>query len=143
MFKTGINAIVFYTVEIFKSAGTKMDPNLSSIVVGVVLLVSVTISAFLIDRLGRRILLIISDGGMAIGLFGLGLFFYLKEENVDGIADSLGWLPLASLMMFVASFNFGYGPVPWLYCGELLPAHVKGDGFVKFTCINGIKRSQY
>jgi SP family facilitated glucose transporter-like MFS transporter 8 len=105
----------------------------------------------LIDKAGRRILLIISDSGMAVGLLGLGIFFYLKEQNSitlgeqidycgtynstgletevysESSPEGLAWLPLASLMLFVLSFNFGFGPVPWLCLGELLPAHVKGN----------------
>ncbi|OXA62964.1 Facilitated trehalose transporter Tret1 [Folsomia candida] len=145
-----INAVVFYNVKIFASAGTTIDPNLSSIIVGIVLLISITISAFLIDKAGRRILLIISDSGMAIGLLGIGIYFYIKEQNAIALGERIDycnsfnetgaelqsestpegytWMPLASLMLFVLSFNFGYGPVPWLYLGELLPSHVKGFG---------------
>jgi facilitated trehalose transporter len=145
---SGLNAVIFYTVQIFKSAGTAINPNISSIIVGLVLLISNTVATFLIDKIGRRILLIVSDSGMALGLFGLGLFFYLKDLNsinlgetidycnshnatgyeneINSVPESLGLLPLASLMLFVASFNFGFGPIPLLYIGELLPSHVKG-----------------
>lgn len=107
---------------------------------GIVLLISITISAFLIDKAGRRILLIISDSGMAIGLLGIGIYFYIKEQNAIALGERIDycnsfnetgaelqsestpegytWMPLASLMLFVLSFNFGYGPVPWLYLGE-------------------------
>ena len=43
----------------------------------------------------------------------LGVFFYLKEEG-----EAPGWLPLTSLMMFIASFSLGYGPIPWVLMGE-------------------------
>lgn len=112
-----------------------------------------------VDKVGRRILLILSDSGMALGLLGLGIFFYIKEQNnlgeqpghcnnsynetvgqVSQVAEytpeGLAWLPLASLMLFVLSFNFGYGPVPWLYLGELLPSHVKGILCPSESCVN-------
>ncbi|CAL8101451.1 unnamed protein product [Orchesella dallaii] len=126
---SGINAVIFYTVEIFETSGSNINPNLSSVIVGLVLMISVIISILLIDRAGRKILLIVSDIGMSIALFGLGLYFYLKDEGSDpSLVESLTWLPLASLMLFVTSFNFGFGTVPWLYNGELLPSHVKGLG---------------
>jgi facilitated trehalose transporter len=59
-------------------------------------------------------------------MIGLGTFFYLKEQNDNVLPDGLGWLPLTSLMIFVFAFNFGYGPVPWVFLGEILPSHVKG-----------------
>ena len=45
----------------------------------------------------------------------LGVFFYEKDE---GNADSLGWLPLVSLIIFVTAFSFGLGPMPWLMMGK-------------------------
>lgn len=114
----GINAVIFYTVEIFSSSGSKIDPNLSAVIVGLVLMISVIVSILLIDRAGRKVLLIVSDIGMCIALFGLGLYFYFKEttevpEPVEGeepvitVLESLNWLPLACLMLFVTAFNFG------------------------------------
>lgn len=103
----GINAVIFYTVEIFNSSGSNIDPNFSAVIVGLVLMISVIISILLIDRAGRKVLLVVSDVGMCVALFGLGLFFYFKEQGHDELVDSLNWLPLASLMLFVTAFNFG------------------------------------
>jgi len=104
--------------------------------VGVVLVVSCTISSFYIDKLGRKILLILSAVGMAVGMIGLGTFFFLKEKNDNVNPEGLGWLPLTALMLFVFAFNFGYGPVPWLFMGEILPSHVKGFGAGLSTSFN-------
>lgn len=100
--------MIFYTVEIFQSSGSNIDPNLSAVIVGLVLMISVIVSILLIDRVGRKILLIVSSIGMSLALFGLGLFFYFKTETENETTiDSFNWLPLASLMLFVSAFNFG------------------------------------
>lgn len=75
---------------------------------------------------------------MCLSLFGLGTFFYLKENSsIDpAIVESLGWLPLVSLILFIAAFGIGAGPVPWLMAGELLPDKVKGPGVSIATFTN-------
>lgn len=67
---------------------------------------------------------------MSISLFALGTFFYLKENSsVDpAVVESLGWLPLVSLIVFIAAFAIGAGPIAWLMSNELLPAKIKGPG---------------
>lgn len=67
---------------------------------------------------------------MSLSLAGLGAFFYLKENSQTdpAIIESLSWLPLVSLILFIAAFGIGAGPVPWLMTGEVLPAKIKGPG---------------
>ncbi|CAG7834852.1 unnamed protein product [Allacma fusca] len=121
----GINAVTFYSVDIFKDAGTNIDDNLSAIILGVVQVTFVIVSTMVIERLGRRILLILSEVGISISLLALGTYFFIKEQYPEQ-ATGLGWLPLTSLMAYVLSFNFGLGPVPWTLMGELSPPHAKG-----------------
>lgn len=90
------------------------------------------IASLLVERLGRRTLFLISEIIMTISMFALGTFFYLQEEAVteeekEQVA-ALGWLPLTSLILFIAAFGIGAGPMPWLMFGEILPAKVKGPG---------------
>jgi len=118
---SGINAVVFYSVTIFQLAGSSIDRFVSSISIGVVQLVCTLLSAFLVDRAGRRVLLMISGSLMAVSLAILGTFLYLKPTMDDDIADTLGWIPLGSLIMFVVAYSIGYGAVPFLVMGELFP----------------------
>jgi len=120
---SGINAVIFYTVDIFESAGSSLDSNVSSIIVGVVQVAATLLSVFVVDRLGRRVLLLVSDVVMCISLVLLGLFFKLDD---GGNADNIGWLPLVSLITFVIAFSIGFGPLPWMMLGELLPPKIKG-----------------
>ena len=77
----GINAVLFYSTDIFKSAGSSMDPMVSAVIIAVVLSISVIVAAFMIDKFGRKILLLISGVGMCISLVLLGYFYYDKEKN--------------------------------------------------------------
>lgn len=84
----------------------------------------------LVERLGRKTLFIISESIMCLSLVGLGTFFYLKENHSTdpALIESLSWLPLVSLIVFIGAFGIGAGPVPWLMTGEVLPAKIKGPG---------------
>lgn len=121
---SGINAVIFYTNSIFKSAGSTMDENLCSIVVGVVQVLMTFVSALLIDRAGRRILLLQSCIVMGACLVTLGIYFNIKESG--GNVTNIGWLPLLSVVLFIVSFSLGFGPIPWMMMGELFAPDVKG-----------------
>lgn len=121
---SGINAVIFYTLKIFKDAGSTLDPELSVIIVGVVQCVVTYTASLLVDRAGRRILLLISHSVMAICLGVLGYFFYIKEQGED--VSSLGFIPLASVVLFIIVFSLGAGPIPWLMAGELFTSEIKG-----------------
>lgn len=71
---------------------------------------------------------------MIITLFALGGFFYQKDSGGD--VSSIGWLPLASLMGYVLCFSLGFGPIPWLMMGEILPAKIRGSAASVATGFN-------
>lgn len=120
---SGINAVIFYTVPIFKAAGSSLDPDVCSIIVGFVQVVMTFASSLLIDRAGRKILLIFSSTVMAICLAILGYYFDMKAEGKD--VSHIGWLPLLCVVMFIVTFSVGYGPIPWLMMGELFLPDIK------------------
>ncbi|XP_067206047.1 facilitated trehalose transporter Tret1 isoform X2 [Linepithema humile] len=122
---SGINAVIFYTVQIFQDAGSTIDENLSTIIIGIVNFISTFVAASVIDKLGRKMLLYISGVSMAVTLFALGGFFYVKSMGMD--VTSFGWLPLVSLIVYVVGFSLGFGPIPWLMMGEILPAKIRGS----------------
>ena len=74
----------------------------------------------MIDRFGRKILLYVSSVAMTVSLMVLGTFFYIKNCT-DSDVTSYGWLPLGSFVIYVIGFSFGFGPIPWLMMGEILP----------------------
>jgi MFS family permease len=87
--------------------------------------VATAIAAILIDRLGRRVLLLSSALVMIFSLYGLGLYFWMLEHN-PAEAGHLGFLPLSCLCLFIAAFSLGFGPIPWLMMSELFSPEVKG-----------------
>uniref|UniRef100_A0A8D8N7G9 Facilitated trehalose transporter Tret1 n=1 Tax=Culex pipiens TaxID=7175 RepID=A0A8D8N7G9_CULPI len=121
---SGINAVIFYTVPIFQSAGSTMDPAICGIVVGVVQVLMTFVSSVLIDKAGRRILLLQSSFIMGSCLVVLGVYFKLQADKAD--VSGIGWLPLASVVLFIISFSLGFGPIPWMMMGELCAPDVKG-----------------
>uniref|UniRef100_A0A8D9ADR8 Facilitated trehalose transporter Tret1 n=2 Tax=Cacopsylla melanoneura TaxID=428564 RepID=A0A8D9ADR8_9HEMI len=123
---SGINAVIFYSNGIFVAAGSTLDPIICSIIVGAVQIVATGTSVVLVDKLGRRILLMMSDFVMAIALGFLGLYFFLKDTlhlNVQAIA----FLPLLSVVVYIIMFSMGSGPIPWMMIGELFAPEVKGN----------------
>jgi facilitated trehalose transporter len=103
---SGINAVIFYTVSIFEMSGSSVDSNLSTIIVGLVNIAASIFATLLIDRVGRKVLLVVSDIFMFLCLLFLGIFFYLKDNHKE-LIEGLGWIPLVSFVIFVAAFSLG------------------------------------
>jgi len=129
------NAIIFYTVDIFNAAGTGLDPNLCTIIVGAVQVCASIASAILMDKAGRRILLLVSGVAMTLSLAVLGGYFYMKANQPD-VASTIGWLPLTCLILFIVAFSIGFGPIAWMMVGEILPPGVKGAASAMSTSFN-------
>ncbi|KOC68302.1 Facilitated trehalose transporter Tret1 [Habropoda laboriosa] len=120
---SGVNAVIFYTVTIFQAAGSSMAPEVASIVVSLVQLVMSGVAALIVDRAGRKPLLMLSTSVMSASLIALGYYFKQKDSGSD--VSSLGWLPLVSLIVFMVAFSIGLGPVPWMLMGELFSSETK------------------
>lgn len=120
---SGINAVIFFSVSIFQSAGSKIDPAVCSIIIGVVQVLATLAAATLVERAGRKILLIQSSAIMCLCLTALGVYFHLKKTGHD--VSNIGIIPLVSLVLFIVAFSTGYGPIPWMMMGEMLPSDVK------------------
>ncbi|CAH0721286.1 unnamed protein product, partial [Brenthis ino] len=121
---SGINAVLFYMTDIFAASGTDLNPAVATIIIGAVQLVASFITPFVVDRLGRRLLLLVSACGTAIGLTLLGTFFLLAKME-DPIVDSISFLPVLSLVLFIVTYCWGLGPLPWAVMSELFPIEVK------------------
>ena len=130
---TGINTVIYYAPTIFKFAGlpSASAAILASVGVGVVNVALTVVAMQLIDRVGRRPLLLVSLAGMALSLFVLGLAFFLPQ-----LSGSLGWIAVASLMVYVGSFAVGLGPVFWLVLSEIYPLGIRGRAMSVGTVAN-------
>ncbi|CAH1641406.1 unnamed protein product [Spodoptera littoralis] len=121
---SGINAVLFYMTNIFEAANSSLDSAVATIIIGVVQVIASCITPLVVDRLGRRILLLISASGTAIGLGLLGMFFILADKG-SPVVSSIGFLPILSLVLFIVTYCWGLGPLPWAVMSELFPIEVK------------------
>lgn len=120
---TGINAVLFYTTTIFEEANIGLEAGIASIIVVSSQIVGTTFSAALVDRFGRRPMMMVSTVLMALSHISIGTFFTLKNSGQS--VDDLSWLPVASLSIFEVAFGSGIGPVSYVLLGELFTPHAK------------------
>jgi SP family arabinose:H+ symporter-like MFS transporter len=116
---SGINAIIYYGPRIFESAGFGVGGALNGqVIIGIVNVLFTLIAIWKIDRLGRRILLIVGCFGMIAAHLLIGMLFYTGHTE--------GVLLLIVIPVFIAFFAFSYGPVIWTLLAELYPTSVRG-----------------
>ncbi|XP_014517935.2 sugar transporter ERD6-like 16 [Vigna radiata var. radiata] len=119
----GINGIGFYTAETFVAAG--LSSGKAGTVAYACMQVPFTIlGAILMDRSGRRPLIMVSASGTFLGCFIAGIAFYLKDQSL-----LLEWVPILAVtgvLIYIAAFSIGMGPVPWVIMSEIFPINVKG-----------------
>lgn len=120
---SGVNAVIFYTTDIFARSGFDANPSTPTVIVGAVLVVATGVSCVLADSAGRRVLLMVSGTLMCLSIIVLGVDFFLFEVKH---VTSIGWLALVCVIVYIASFSIGWGPVPWLIMSEIFPARAKG-----------------
>lgn len=128
---SGCFALTGYAATIFKESGSMINPHLSSIIVGVFQLIGSILASSLIDRLGRRFLLLVSCAGSALSLFLTGIYSYLHSTGYD--VSSWSYLPIISLSVFVIITAIGLMPVPLVLVTEVLPQKVTFKEFIKQT----------
>jgi SP family arabinose:H+ symporter-like MFS transporter len=116
---TGINAIMYYAPEIFKQTGAGTDSSLTqTIIVGAVNLVFTVVSLWLIDRVGRKVLLLVGAALMTMSLLVVGYAFHTGH--------TAGPVVLLFVLLFVASFAVSFGPIVWLIIAEIFPTRIRG-----------------
>ena len=128
---TGINTVIYYAPTIFQQAGFQSAEGsiIATAGVGLVNVLVTVISIPLLDRVGRRPLLLASLGGMSLSLAALALGF-----AVGGTA--LKWIGVLSLAVYIASFAIGLGPVFWLLISEIFPLQIRGQAASVATMAN-------
>lgn len=124
----GINGINYYTLSIFKAASEGsavfvLNGHVSSIIVAAVFCLATFPSYVLIEKCGRKLLLLTSIGTMILSSVGLGLYFYVKESVEDSGAFRM--IPLACLITFVLAFSSGFGPILYILVAEILSAEIR------------------
>lgn len=119
----GINAIAFYASETFVSAGFASG-NLGNILMGCIQVPVTAVGAILLDKSGRRPLLMVSASGTFVGCFLTGISFYLKGQEIY-----MQWVPplaLSGILIYIGSFSIGMGAIPWVIMSEIFSINIKG-----------------
>ncbi|XP_051139804.1 sugar transporter ERD6-like 6 [Andrographis paniculata] len=123
----GTNGVIFYSTTIFESAGISSS-NAATVGVGVIQVIATGISTWLVDKTGRRILLIVSSSGMAFSLLIVAISFFVKGmvAHDSSLYDISGICSVVGVVCMIISFSLGMGPIPWLIMSEILPPKIKG-----------------
>jgi sugar porter (SP) family MFS transporter len=117
---SGINAILYYLNDIFAHAGfSKVSGNLQAVAIGATNLLFTMIAMSVIDRLGRKTLLLVGSVGTALCLAGVSIIFFTGQHQ-----SLLVWL----LVGYIAFFAFSQGAVIWVYLSEVFPNSVRAKG---------------
>ena len=117
---SGINFVLYYAPRIFETAGIAADSALgASIPIGVVNLIFTMLGMYLIDRLGRKTLMIIGSIGYILTLLGVAWAFYSGAE---------GFIVVAFVSAFVGAHAIGQGAVIWVFISEIFPNTVRDGG---------------
>ena len=117
---SGINAVLYYLNDIFAYAGfSKVSSDLQAVIIGLTNLVFTMIAMSVIDKFGRKKLLLIGSVGTAVCLAGVAAVFFTNQRH-----DLLLWL----LVAYIAFFAFSQGAVIWVYISEVFPNRVRAKG---------------
>ena len=117
---SGINALLYYSKRIFEMAGASADfARLQSVIVGATNLVFTMLAMAVIDRFGRKRLMLTGSLGYIISLSAVAWAFYTERG---------GAIVLVSFMLFIASHAFGQGAVIWVFISEIFPNRVRARG---------------
>ncbi len=115
---SGINSIMYYAPEIFKAAGSGTDSAFSqTVIVGAVNVLFTFVAIWLVDRAGRRPLLIAGTLVQVVALVAVGVMFHRGQSGV-GV--------LLCILLFVAAFAVAMGPIPWIVNSEIFPTKLRG-----------------
>lgn len=119
----GINTIIYYAPTIINSTGVGVSVSiLATVGVGIVNVLFTFVAIWLIDKIGRKKLLLFGLVGMMVASFLLGLGFALP-----GLSGIIAYITLGSMFLYIASFAASFGPVLWVMLPELFPLRIRGS----------------
>ncbi len=128
----GINVVFYYGAVLWQAAGfSESDSLFISVVSGVVSIGACLITFFLVDKVGRKPLLLVGSVGMTITLALVAFAFADAPLDAKGsliLSGSMGILALVSANLYVIFFNMSWGPVVWIMLGEMFPNQIRGTG---------------
>ncbi|XP_012493032.1 sugar transporter ERD6-like 5 isoform X2 [Gossypium raimondii] len=128
----GVNGIAFYASSIFISAG--FSGSVGMIAMVVVQVPMTTLGVLLLDKSGRRPLLLVSAAGTCLGCFLVGLSFLLQD--LQQWKEVTPILSLVGVLVYTGSFSLGMGGIPWVIMSEIFPINMKGSAGSLVTLVS-------
>ncbi|KAJ8898654.1 hypothetical protein K2173_004688 [Erythroxylum novogranatense] len=128
----GINGVCFYVSNIFESAG--FSATAGTIIYAILQVVITGLNIAVIDRAGRKPLLLVAATGLVLGCLLTALSFYLKDHELA--LKSVPGLAVAGILLYIGSFSAGMGAVPWVVMSEIFPINIKGVAGSLATLVN-------
>jgi SP family sugar:H+ symporter-like MFS transporter len=127
----GINVIFYYGETLWKLAGATEDTALQrNIISGLVSIAACFVTIGLVDKIGRKPLLLIGSAGMAITLFAMVYAFHNGTLDAAGnlqLSVHNGWIAVIAANLYVIFFNVSWGPIMWVMLGEMFPNQIRGS----------------
>ena len=127
----GINVIFYYGETLWKLAGVSEEAALQrNILSGVVSIAACIVTIMVIDKIGRKPLLLIGSAGMAVSLFAMAYAFNSGTLDATGqlqLTSNMGLVALVAANLYVIFFNGTWGPVMWVMLGEMFPNQIRGS----------------
>jgi SP family sugar:H+ symporter-like MFS transporter len=128
----GINVVFYYGAVLWQSAGfSESDALFINVISGAVSIGACLVATFLIDRIGRKPLLMTGSIGMAVTLGTMAIVFanaLVQEGGNLNLTGSAGPIALVAANLYVIFFNMSWGPVMWVMLGEMFPNQIRGSG---------------
>lgn len=133
---SGINAVIYYAPQIFGGTGFSGTAGqlIATVGIGIVNMVMTLVSMWLIDKVGRRSLLIVGFSGTAIGLSMLAHSASLSAATGGGNFEAA--LGFVGVVLYIASFAIALGPIPYVMMSEIYPLNVRGPGMAMASIAN-------
>jgi sugar porter (SP) family MFS transporter len=120
----GINTVIYYAPTIIASTGLEnVASTLATVGVGLVNVIMTVVAILVIDRVGRKPLLLVGLVGMVVSLGIIGAAFLLPA-----LSGAASWITLVGLMLYVAAFAVSFGPLLWVMLPEIFPLKARGAG---------------
>ncbi|XP_001602903.1 facilitated trehalose transporter Tret1 isoform X1 [Nasonia vitripennis] len=113
----GIFAMISYAETIFKMSGSSLSPDHAAIIIGAIQVFGSYLSTVLMERAGRRLLVLVSCGGMSVCHFTVSAFCYLQKSEQD--VSAISWLPVTALSFYMIAYCLGMGPAPFVVASEI------------------------
>ena len=127
----GINVVFYYGSVLWQAVGfSESDALLTNVITGAVSIIACILTISLIEKIGRKPLLLVGSIGMAISLGVMVAVFSTAQTSTNGNLDlgSMGVVALIFANTFVFFFNMSWGPVMWVMLGEMYPNQIRGSG---------------